>query len=137
MLRSKTAGRGVSSLLGIFLSAYSLYLAGEKIKDQVASEAIDGSSPTSIKNPFLTELYKELNPLYASGAMDGHLLYIFGVVVRDLQLTGAHEDLRMVSAGEILLRSVSLYPWNWSVSLSVFVNIFFQSMPGLGLAGWS
>ena len=112
MLRPQ-AGRRLSSPLGVFLSAYSLYLAGEKIKDQLASEADGDSTPASIKNPFLTEIFRELSPLHAQGEMDGHLLYIFGVVVRELQMTGAHTDLSKLSVVEIFLKSVTLYPWNW------------------------
>jgi hypothetical protein len=38
ILRTRRADNNLSSKLGIFLMAYSLYLAGEKIKDQSAAE---------------------------------------------------------------------------------------------------
>ena len=113
ILRSKENNQKVSSKLGIFLSVYALYLAGEKIKDQIDSETCGESAANSVKNPFLNEIYKELTPLYSDGGMDGHLLYIYGVVVRDLQKTGANTELIRVSAGELFLKSVALFPWNW------------------------
>ena len=53
-----------SSRLGKFLSLYSLYMAGEKIKEQLISESPDSKSE-SAKNPFLSEVVKDLLPLYA------------------------------------------------------------------------
>lgn len=123
LLRSKSDSRAIGSPLGIFLSAYSLYLAGEKIKEQIAAEVSGGSSAAEVRNPFLTEIYRELGPLYTTGSMDGHLLYIFGVVVRELQINGAHTDLSELSVGEIFLKSVSLYPWNWYVYNHIYLLV--------------
>ena len=67
----------------------------------------------SIKNPFLTEIFKELHSLYCNGGMDGHLLYLFGVVVKNMQRDGAQSAIGGLSVGDILLESVSSYPWNW------------------------
>jgi anaphase-promoting complex subunit 8 len=90
----------VRSGLGLFLAYYSMYLAGEKSRDQHNQEHLlahsPGSSTTSqekegteqhsiVPNPLLSELKKELDNLYATGKsnMDGFLLYLYAVVLRD------------------------------------------------------
>ena len=102
----------VKSKKGIFLAMYSLYMAGEKLKEQQLLEArgfeqknaekLDsegrvgaggGPKPTEQTkqhpgNPFLCDLFNDMYPLYSSGAMDGFLLYIFAIVVRDLKTSG-------------------------------------------------
>ena len=120
----------VKSCLGVFLSVYSMYMAGEKLKEQLQTtdnvnngtifpgmigsgtsvnekQSSDGQSGEAKtvkaisanmknsnfdgdhkKNPFLYELYAELEPLYYDKQMDGFLLYIFAVIVRDLVRQG-------------------------------------------------
>ena len=120
----------VKSSLGVFLSVYSMYMAGEKLKEQLQTtdnvnngtifpgmigsgtsanekQSNDGQTGEAKsvkamsanmknsnhdgdhkKNPFLHELYAELEPLYHSKQMDGFLLYIFAVIVRDLVRQG-------------------------------------------------
>lgn len=158
----------VTSKLGIFLAGYSLYMAGERLKEQYTVEnkgseqqAADSmtnngnnargkgnaqflggkSLPDGMKknngNPFLGDLFLDLYPLYEDGDMDGFLLYIFGIVLRDLKRQGggslnlrllisnsrsscpadnhvnqSHEKLP--TAYECLLRSLQAYPFNWS-----------------------
>jgi hypothetical protein len=109
--KNKSTHSRIKSKLGLFLAAYSYYLGGEKVKDQANSEASkiysndDSSSnrnkssnkkkPTNENdfnlndnnnnNTFLHDIYSELLPLYNNNEMDGFLLYIFAIVVRDIE----------------------------------------------------
>ena len=90
----------VKSSIGLFLAYYSLYMAGEKMKDQHIQESIVLNTPSlktvkpnqsnlsnnTSKNPFLNEIYKVLSFLYINNStiMDGYLIYIFAIVSRDL-----------------------------------------------------
>ena len=175
------AGSAVKSDLGLFLSVYSLYMAGEKLKEQQqttassnsgaifpgmnlssASEIIlkadgdqksgkvsstnkknfsDADDSDNKKNPFLNELFAELEPLYREDRMDGFLLYLFAVIIRDIvkqgqiqgqggscglslypknnkddshrKLNGFREDDVGLSAYVIFVESLRAYPWNW------------------------
>ena len=144
----------VKSKKGIFLAVYSLYMAGEKLKEQQLLEArgleqknaeklasegriggARGAKPSEeVKqrpgNPFLCDLFNDLYPLYFNGAMDGFLLYIFAIVVRDLKSCGGGpQALRLLlSDGEeggvpsplqLFLESVRAFPWNWSCWLDM------------------
>lgn len=118
------------SPIAIYLAAYSLYMAGERLREQEDSENGNSNNisvstgvgrgaknnkkdlvkdSTSIligrnrmaRNPYLNELYSELVPIYedyrkqfnngdsGNAKMDGYLLYIFAVVVRDLRIYGS------------------------------------------------
>lgn len=161
----------VTSKKGIFLAVYALYMAGEKLKEQQLLEvraaetkeaeklAQDGrlaggagGAPKTVDatankvqpgNPFLGDLFNDLFPLYNRGAMDGFLLYIFAVVVRDLKnQKGGPLALRLLvnnknngignsnrmnngeegslpSAVSLLVESAVAYPWNWSCWLDL------------------
>ena len=110
----------VRSNLGLFLGYYSMFLAGEKTRDQHNQENFLAHSPGSaatpsqekigteqnsfIANPLLSELKKELDGLYAAaaagsgggGSMDGFLLYLYAVVLRDFDgQCGAHAEALM------------------------------------------
>ena len=207
----------VKSRHGLFLANYSLYLAGEKLKDQqqVEKEGKDerlaqqnsqqanpnaraGGGPAkgansslpelAAKNPFLGDIFRELWPLYeetmtqlaqtrsaasnpspnpvasnstptrastrrakaaaaataaapvssagqgSDATLDGFLLYLLGVVVRDLEtqaggvlmslkqsLSGAGADKTFPTAFDLFVLSVRLYPWNWSCWLELAV----------------
>jgi hypothetical protein len=189
LLRLRRANSTLNSSIGIFLMAYSLYLAGEKIKDQLQVEKLGdlhghpnsillswflvnlfflGTNQTAyngepVSNPFLKEIFNLLYPLYTephsltSPPMDGFLLYIFGIVVRDLRLCGGgsvgdavynmgytspdgREYPALVpNAYSILFESVRLYPLNWSVFIMLLLLFLSLSHPFLpyhsGLAG--
>lgn len=150
---------------GIFLAVYSLYMAGEKLKEQQllelrgteakdaeklaqdgrlaggagAAKPPEGTVPkVQPGNPFLGDLFNDLFPLYNRGAMDGFLLYMFAIVVRDLKkqkggplalrllLSNSNDSDRnksgmtereegsLPSAMTLLIESATAYPWNWS-----------------------
>ena len=143
----------VKSKKGIFLAMYSLYMAGEKLKEQQLLEArgfeqknaekLDsegrvgaggGAKPTEQTkqhpgNPFLCDLFNDMYPLYSSGAMDGFLLYIFAIVVRDLKTSGGgslalrllldNGDGGVPSPLQLFLESAKAFPWNWSCWLDL------------------
>jgi anaphase-promoting complex subunit 8 len=98
-LRSE-GNRKIQSNLGIFLYAYSQYLAGEKVRIQTKEEKekkekgkfqskgrksdnCDKVEEGSI-NPYVQQLHGYLESVYKNGQMDSYLLYIFAVVTRDL-----------------------------------------------------
>ena len=142
-LRTHRANNAIKSNLGLFLNAYSLYLAGEKLKAQAIAEG--ATENTSRVNPFLTELFQDLTVLYQSGRMDGHLLYIYGVVMRDYttqygsaarnakSTSNAHARpqsqaphtqqqqayVQFSSPYDVLFESVRMYPYNWSAWLEL------------------
>jgi hypothetical protein len=118
----------LSSPVAIYLAAYALYMAGERLREQEDSEhgssnnlgvtngvargpknnkkdqikdstTILVSKNRTARNPYLNELYTELTPIYEKyrkhqkqgelkSKMDGYLLYLFAVVVRDLRTYG-------------------------------------------------
>lgn len=112
MLKKKGARRGnTNSNAGLFLLYYSQYMAGEKLKDQLYSESTKiQANPTGpvkqaddhptdekvinpnnnlklLKNRYLVEIYNALAPLYLEDKCDAFLIYLLGVVVRDLYRT--------------------------------------------------
>ena len=126
-----------NSPVAIYLAAYSLYMAGERLREQEDSEngnsnnigistgagrsgknnkkdIVQDSTSTLIgrnrtaRNPYLNELYLELSPFYENyrkqkktngNKIDGYILYIFAVIVRDLRTYGGH------SSGKILIKN--------------------------------
>ncbi|PRP73557.1 phosphoenolpyruvate carboxykinase [Planoprotostelium fungivorum] len=88
-----------------FLELYSLYLAGEKNKEeQQKSDAI---------NPELQRIRVRLQDSYENDKknMDSFLLYLYGVVLKASKMKS--------QAQVILIESVNLYPWNWSAWLEL------------------
>lgn len=84
------------------------------------------------RNPYLNELYSELVPIYedyrkqfkngdsGNAKMDGYLLYIFAVVVRDLRIYGSAGSGNNILAdtNTILLTNVNrissrTFKWKW------------------------
>lgn len=113
VLKKKSSNRSaVSSHAGLFLLYYSQYMAGEKLKDQLYSESTKievnttgpAAKPTEdhpanekvpnpnnnlklLKNHYLVEIYTALSSLYLQDKCDSFLIYLLGVVVRDLYRT--------------------------------------------------
>jgi anaphase-promoting complex subunit 8 len=106
LLNPRQASKRIESSLGLFLAYYSMYLSGERIKDQHLQEWIASDSPSlgnqatnspaatgsesnmsEFKNPLLPELYHQLYELYSKSSekMDSFLYYLFAVVSRDMQ----------------------------------------------------
>lgn len=93
----------------------------------------DAAMANAIGNPFLRDLYEELNPSYAKGQLqDPYLLYLLGVIERDLNKHGfrthdgcgnnvpPHGSSSSSSLSwHILLQSVHINPFNWSCWLEI------------------
>lgn len=129
--------RSKMSKLGLFIYAYSHYMAGEKLRTQQAnadkSQADNTKSsgskqavptetePTKVFNANLPDLYKELLPFYINNKMDGYLLYIFAIITRDLfrsqgrsvrDVLGLNQDT--LDPRVLFQQSLVANPWNWS-----------------------
>ncbi|KAF5200200.1 Anaphase promoting complex subunit 8/cell division cycle protein23-like protein [Thalictrum thalictroides] len=90
----------------VFLRCYSLYMAGEKRKDEETIELDGPLGKSDAVNRELVLLEKELSTHRQNGNIDPFGLYLYGVVLKE---TG-REDL----AREALVESVNRYPWNWN-----------------------
>ncbi|CAH0474037.1 unnamed protein product [Peronospora belbahrii] len=73
-----------------FLKDYALFLAGEKLKEEMNLEInISGSSKDRNvhhqgTNPYLQELYRSLSASYQQNTLDGFGLYLYAVVLKRL-----------------------------------------------------
>lgn len=153
-------GNSISKMsnLRLFLAAYSSFLAGKNLQSQLDEENLKPkkSAPGKEQNPskaptkkptkkpvdfrellksnnYIAQIYKVLLPLYSAGKMDGFLLYLFAVVVRDthseygvpletvlsdIYAGGASKD-GLLSVKQLFVEALHLYPWNWSCWLEL------------------
>jgi anaphase-promoting complex subunit 8 len=88
-----------------FLRCYSLYLAGEKEKEDGKVDAIGPDEESKMENEELLPLKRELAEKAASKQLDSYGYYLYGVVLREL---GCHSEAR-----EAQLSSLSLQPLFW------------------------
>eukprot|EP01083_Nonionella_stella_P070814 189682_1 len=95
-----------SSPYATFLKCYSLFLAGEKRKEEEIAERSDSSTSSQVENSQLPILRKELGLLYKERGLDGFGLYLFGLIQKH---SGQRE-----AAIDLLVESVNVYPLNWS-----------------------
>jgi len=95
----------------IFLRFYSLYLAGEKRREEEAVEVVDPVEKCQVKNQELKAIEEQLAALYEQRLLDGLNLYLYGITLRGLDLK--------VEARRILLQSVRSFPCNWSAWLDI------------------
>lgn len=97
-----------TSSLGRFLRMYSLYLAGERRKEEERMELADWTEPDNLELPYLRE---ELKHLQDAGNLDAHLWYLYGVVLKRLKQNDA-----AISA---FVQSTRLFPYNQGVWLEL------------------
>jgi anaphase-promoting complex subunit 8 len=107
---------GCTSAHARFLDGYARYLAGEKRKEEEQLETADQLQRAQVTNTELKYLSQQFGKLYTehvqsiktNGApvLDGHCLYLYGIVLRELD--------RKADARAVLVHSVNAYPWNWS-----------------------
>lgn len=90
----------------LFLRGYSLYLLGEKDKEQLIAEAVDPLERCKVVNERLKPLLEELKPLHAAGALDAFGLYLYAIVLNALK--------SKVQARDVLVQTVNAYPYIWS-----------------------
>nr|GMC48302.1 anaphase-promoting complex subunit 8 [Ipomoea batatas]GMC50628.1 anaphase-promoting complex subunit 8 [Ipomoea batatas]GMC54457.1 anaphase-promoting complex subunit 8 [Ipomoea batatas] len=89
-----------------FLCYYSLYLAGEKRKEEETIELEGSLGRSDAVNQELVSLERELSALLKSGTIDSFCLYLYGLVLKQK----GNDNL----ARTVLVESVSSFPWNWS-----------------------
>jgi len=94
--------------LNKFLRWFSLFLAGEKQRDEESRE-LEEHSPVS--NPELSNLSKEIQTDYEANLLDGFGKYLYGVVLKETHL--------IKDACRVLIESCNDYPWNWSAWLAL------------------
>jgi len=132
------------SALGTYLRAYSLYMAGEKRREEEMVELRDPLDRGTSRNAVLPQLASELYIPYVEGALDAFGLYIYGVVLKALRSSSSPAGLTTrsptsvmrhddgggrgsdafppgghPSAHTVLIESVLLYPYNWSAWLDL------------------
>ncbi|XP_057857553.1 anaphase-promoting complex subunit 8 isoform X2 [Cryptomeria japonica] len=95
----------------LFLRCYSLYLAGEKRKEEEAIELGGPLGKSDGLNSELAGLEQELSSNYSNGTLDAFGMYLYGIVL--------HERGKDKLARDVLVKSVDAYPWNWSAWLEL------------------
>lgn len=86
-----------------FLHLYASYMAKEKKRLDNMTDSANLSQTGNVKD--LSELLSTLKSLYATGTMDGYMLYLYGIVLKKLDLI----DLAI----SILVESVHSTPTLW------------------------
>lgn len=97
-----------------FLHYYAKYLGNEKKRVESMTEISTPPDPT--KNEVLKEINSGLKKLYSTNTMDGFELYLYGIVLKKLDLQNLALD--------VLMEAVHLAPMNWSawIELSLIVS---------------
>lgn len=116
------------SNIAYFLHFYSLYLDGERIKQEKKTSE-DG---ICTKNPHLSLLYSCMKIRYEKDMMDGYELYLFGMVLMAMQRIeptcneseNPNNSLYGIgdfelNAKSILIKSILQCPYNWSAWLDL------------------
>jgi anaphase-promoting complex subunit 8 len=106
---------------GIYLRAFSLYLEGERRKEEEVAELRDPLERTSVKNGNLERLEVELKRCHRLGTLDAFGLYVYGVVLKGLRgkKEQTKEEKGEDEAHEIFIKSILKYPYNWSAWLDL------------------
>ncbi|KAG9301549.1 hypothetical protein G9A89_008401 [Geosiphon pyriformis] len=94
-----------------FLKIYSKYLAGEKRKEEESNDIMGPLDDPKAVNKELTGLQEQLQKWCDANEMDGFLLYLYGLIKKQLN--------QKVAATELFLKSVHQYPYNWSAWLEL------------------
>lgn len=102
---------GVPGKKPLFLRCYATYLAGEKRKEEEIIESAGPLGRSDAVNPELAGLEQELSRLHAKRNLDPFGIYLYGVVLHELD--------RKSEARAALCMSVNAYPWNWSAWLEL------------------
>ncbi|KAL7450308.1 hypothetical protein ACHAWC_002257 [Mediolabrus comicus] len=128
--------------LGVYLRAFSLYLEGERRKEEQVTELRDPLERTKLFNTNLPQLEADLRRSNELGELDAFGLYVYGVVLKALrgakrapsgdgaaknntndfnQTSDGRTDEEAVgdAAHVIFIRSILKYPFNWSAWLDL------------------
>jgi len=107
------------SCYGVFIRAYALYLAGERRKEEEIVELRQPLERSSITNKNLGKLSQELLSQYKQKKLSSFGLYIFGVVLKNLQKQQQQYASPPHTPQSILIQSILSYPYNWSAWLDL------------------
>ena len=106
-----------ASKRAVFLRGYALYLSGEKRREDThiesagSSGASKGGASGGDGNQELKPLYRELTDAHRDRRLDGFGLYLYGMVLKKLDLQDEARD--------VLAASVTAYPLNWGAWLDL------------------
>lgn len=95
----------------LFLKLYSLYMSGEKRKEEEAIEVADPVEKCQVKNVELKAIEEQLAALHKQQELDGLTLYLYGMTLLGLE--------QKSEARQILLKAVCAFPCNWSAWLDI------------------
>ena len=124
---------GARGARGRFLRWYSLFLVGEKRKEEEMLEEVNaGAAPASVPsakprvvNQKLTQLEAELKPLAEGGRLDGYGWYAYALVLRELQ--------RPREATAALTQALRTVPCLWAAWTELAnLNTDYEAMAGEG-----
>jgi len=110
---------GLSSY-GFYLRAYSLYMAGERRKEEdyveLQSEAqkLKGGGP---RNPYLQQLVEEVSEAYDNDELDVFGCYVYGLILKEAKMDSLACPHRPHA---ILVESIVHFPYNWSAWLDLY-----------------
>ncbi|KAK0154937.1 Cell division cycle protein 23 [Merluccius polli] len=103
--------RGCHSQKAYFLYMYSRYLSGEKKKDDETVDSLGPLEKGQVRNEALRELRVELSKKHGAGELDGFTLYLYGVVLRKLDL--------LKEAVEVFVEATHTLPLHWGAWLEL------------------
>uniref|UniRef100_A0A3B4D6V4 Cyclosome subunit 8 n=1 Tax=Pygocentrus nattereri TaxID=42514 RepID=A0A3B4D6V4_PYGNA len=103
--------RGCRSQKAYFLYMYSRYLSGEKKKDDETVDSLGPLEKGQVRNEALRELRVELSKKHSAGELDGFALYLYGVVLRKLDL--------LKEAVDIFVAATHALPLHWGAWLEL------------------
>ncbi|GMH89536.1 hypothetical protein TL16_g11486, partial [Triparma laevis f. inornata] len=122
--------------LGLFVRAYSLFLAGEKKKEEEMVELAEPLERSKVLNPNLEKLRSELSASKELNQLDAFGLYMYGVVLKELLQQEAGNSLEepplsllhmakdpplslLHMAKDVFVESILSFPYNWSAWLDL------------------
>jgi len=117
--RAAHFSKSCTSSKAYFIHIYSRYLAGEKRKVDDAVDSVGSQDRLSDKH--LRALRVELSRRHKAGELDGYCLYIYGVVLKKLDLTD-HE------AVNVLVEAVNAEPLHWGAWLELSLLVTDREM---------
>ncbi|XP_033907655.2 cell division cycle protein 23 homolog [Acipenser ruthenus] len=103
--------RGCRSQKAYFLYMYSRYLSGEKKKDDETVDSLGPLEKGQVKNETLRELRVELSKKHKARELDGFGLYLYGVVLRKLDL--------LKEAIDVFVEATHCLPLHWGAWLEL------------------
>ncbi|ORY54446.1 TPR-like protein [Neocallimastix californiae] len=104
----------------IFLRLYSKFMAGEKRKEEEGVDIIGLNDSTYYMNKEFLEIEDDLIESIKNNPNDGFLFYLYGLL--------CVKKNQKKKAVQLLIRSVKLYPYNWSAWLELASCLITQEL---------